>query len=378
MFINNFDPIAIEIFSFEIRWYSLAYIMGILLGWYLAKNIFINNNIKDKFDDYLTYVIIGLILGGRLGYVLIYNFYYYLDNILDIFKIWQGGMSFHGGVIGMIVASFMFSKKNDDDAFEYLDIIAIVAPIGIFFGRIANFINSELYGIETSIPWAVQFIQIDNLYRHPSQIYEAILEGIILFLILIHFWTKDYLKTPGKLSAMFLIFYSVFRFVIEYFRSPDEQLGYLVLNLTMGQLLSFLFLIIGFLLYYFKNDTKKNHKIPLDKFIDYSLYNKKNGYYMNQNPFGKDGDYTTAPNISRLFSEMIAVWTISFWENLGSPNKFNLIELGAGNGEMMKIMLESFKRFPSFSNSCNIFIHEKSPKLIKEQKKILNSKILNG
>ena len=257
MFINNFDPIAIEIFSFEIRWYSLAYIMGILLGWYLAKNIFINNNIKNKFDDYLTYVIIGLILGGRLGYVLIYNFYYYLDNILDIFKIWQGGMSFHGGVIGMIVASFMFSKKNDDDAFEYLDIIAIVAPIGIFFGRIANFINSELYGIETSIPWAVQFIQIDNLYRHPSQLYEAALEGIILFLILIHFWTKDYLKTPGKLSAMFLIFYSVFRFVIEYFRSPDEQLGYLVLNLTMGQLLSFLFLIIGFLLYYFKNDTKK-------------------------------------------------------------------------------------------------------------------------
>jgi len=257
MFINNFDPIAIEIFSFEIRWYSLAYIMGILLGWYLAKNIFINNNIKDKFDDYLTYVIIGLILGGRLGYVLIYNFYYYLDNILDIFKIWQGGMSFHGGVIGMIVASFMFSKKNDDDAFEYLDIIAIVAPIGIFFGRIANFINSELYGIETSIPWAVQFIQIDNLYRHPSQIYEAILEGIILFLILIHFWAKDYLKAPGKLSAMFLIFYSVFRFVIENFRSPDEQLGYLVLNLTMGQLLSFLFLIIGFLLYYFKNDTKK-------------------------------------------------------------------------------------------------------------------------
>ncbi len=257
MFINNFDPIAIEIFSFEIRWYSLAYIIGILLGWYLAKNIFINNNIKDKFDDYLTYVIIGLILGGRLGYVLIYNFYYYLDNILDIFKIWQGGMSFHGGVIGMIIASFMFSKKNDDDAFEYLDIIAIVAPIGIFFGRIANFINSELYGIETSIPWAVQFIQIDNLYRHPSQIYEAILEGIILFLILIHFWAKDYLKTPGKLSAMFLIFYSIFRFVIEYFRSPDEQLGYLVLNLTMGQLLSFLFLIIGFLLYYFKNDTKK-------------------------------------------------------------------------------------------------------------------------
>ncbi len=120
---------------------------------------------------------------------------------------------------------------------------------------------------------------------------------------------------------------------------------------------------------------KKNHKIPLDQFINYCLYDKKNGYYMNENPFGITGDFTTAPNISRLFSEMIAIWTISFWESLGSPKKFNLIELGAGNGEMMKIMIESFKKFPSFINGCNIFIYEKSPKLINEQKKILNLKI---
>ena len=120
---------------------------------------------------------------------------------------------------------------------------------------------------------------------------------------------------------------------------------------------------------------KKNHKIPLDKFIDHCLYDKKKGYYMNNNPFGITGDFTTAPNISRLFSEMIAIWTISFWESLGSPKKFNLIELGAGNGEMMKVMIESFKKFPSFINGCNIFIYEKSPKLINEQKKILNLKI---
>ena len=257
MFINNFDPVAIEIFSLEIRWYSLAYIVGILLGWYLAKKIFINNNIKDKFDDYITYVIIGLILGGRLGYVLFYNFGHYLDNFFDIFKIWQGGMSFHGGMIGIIIASIIFSKKNNDNIFEYLDIIALVSPIGIFFGRIANFINSELYGHETSMPWGVQFIQIDNLYRHPSQIYEAILEGVILFLLLLFFWNKEKLETPGKLSSLFLIIYSTFRFIIEYFRVPDEQLGYLLLNLTMGQLISFVFFTIGLSLYYFVNDAKK-------------------------------------------------------------------------------------------------------------------------
>ena len=257
MFINNFDPVAIEIFSFEIRWYSLAYIVGILLGWYLAKKFFTNSNIKNKFDDYITYLIVGLILGGRLGYVLFYNFDYYFDNFFDIFKFWQGGMSFHGGLIGIIIASILFSKKNNDNVFEYLDIVALVSPIGIFFGRIANFINSELYGYETSVPWAVQFVKIDSLNRHPSQLYEAILEGIILFLILIFFWNKNKIKSPGKLSALFLIYYSFFRFLIEYFRVPDEQLGYLILDLTMGQLISFIFFITGLSLYYLKNDTKK-------------------------------------------------------------------------------------------------------------------------
>ena len=166
-------------------------------------------------------------------------------------------MSFHGGVIGIIIASIIFSKKNNDNVFDYLDIIALVSPIGIFFGRIANFINSELYGHETSMPWGVQFIQIDNLYRHPSQIYEAILEGIILFLLLIYFWKKEKFKTQGKLSSLFLILYSIFRFIVEYFRAPDEQVGYLIFNLTMGQIISFVFFTIGLFLYYFINDTKK-------------------------------------------------------------------------------------------------------------------------
>tara|TARA_B100000902_G_scaffold113353_1_gene114496 strand:+ start:548 stop:1327 length:780 start_codon:yes stop_codon:yes gene_type:complete len=257
MFINNFDPVALVIFSFEIRWYSLSYILGIVLGWYLAKLFFIDNNLKDKFDDYITFVIIGLILGGRLGYVIFYNFEYYLENPIDIIKIWQGGMSFHGGVIGIVVASLIFSKKDNDNAFQYLDIIALVSPIGIFFGRIANFINSELYGHETNVPWGVKFIQIDDLYRHPSQIYEALLEGLILFLLLTFLRNKKRFKKPGKISSLFLIFYSIFRFIVEFFRVPDEHLGYLILNLTMGQLISFIFFVIGLSIYYLINDAEK-------------------------------------------------------------------------------------------------------------------------
>jgi phosphatidylglycerol---prolipoprotein diacylglyceryl transferase len=258
MFINNFDPVAIQLFSVEIRWYSLAYIVGILLGWTLSKKIFISDvSLKEKFDDYITYIILGIIIGGRLGYVFFYNYDYYSNNLIDIIKIWQGGMSFHGGLVGVIIISILFSKKNNQNAFSYLDIVSLVAPIGIFFGRIANFINSELYGVETNLPWAVKFIQVDNLYRHPSQLYEAFFEGLILFLILIYFRNKGFLKTPGLISALFLIFYSIFRFVVEFFRVPDEQLGYLFFHLTMGQLISFVFLLIGIYLVFTKYEIKK-------------------------------------------------------------------------------------------------------------------------
>ena len=257
MFINNFDPIAFQIMSFEIRWYSLAYILGIVVGWILCKKIFIkNSDISEKFDDYITYLIIGIILGGRVGYILFYNFSYYLDNIFDIFKIWQGGMSFHGGLLGVIASSYIFANKNNQNPFFYLDQVSLVAPIGIFFGRLANFINSELYGTATDMPWSVIFVKVDNLSRHPSQLYEAILEGIILFLILIYFMNKGYLKKPGLISGLFLIFYSLFRFLVEFFRVPDEQIGYLFLNLTMGQIISLVFASIGITLFYLKNENR--------------------------------------------------------------------------------------------------------------------------
>ena len=260
MFINNFDPVAFQILSFEIRWYSLAYIAGIIIGWLLCKKIFIkNSNVNEKFDDYVTFLIIGIIIGGRLGYVIFYNFNFYINNLLDILKIWEGGMSFHGGLIGIIIASILFARKNGQDYFLYLDQVSLVAPIGFFFGRLSNFINSELYGIPTEVPWAVTFIQIDNLSRHPSQLYEAISEGIILFLILLYFRNKNFLNKPGLISGLFLIFYSIFRFFVEFLRVPDQQLGYLILNLTMGQIISIIFILIGIVLVIFKNENKQNN-----------------------------------------------------------------------------------------------------------------------
>ena len=255
MFTNNFDPVAFQIFSLEIRWYSLAYIVGISLGWlYCKKKLIKNQNILNIFDDYITYLILGIIFGGRIGYAVFYNLEYYLENPIEILMVWNGGMSFHGGLIGVIVASYLFSNKHKTNQFIFLDLVALAAPIGITFGRIANYINSELYGRATDVPWAVQFTLIDNIERHPSQIYEAFLEGIVLFFILSYFFKKDYQKKPGQISALFLIFYSFFRFFVEFYRSPDPQVGYLVLNLTLGQLISVVFLIIGMLLFFVKKN----------------------------------------------------------------------------------------------------------------------------
>ena len=257
MFINNFDPVAFQILSLEIRWYSLAYIIGIILGWaYCKKRLIKDQQILSLFDDFITYLIIGLILGGRIGYVLFYNLKYYLENPFEILMVWNGGMSFHGGLIGVVFATQLFSNKHKVNQFVFLDLVALSAPIGIFFGRIANFINSELIGKATNLPWSVQFILVDNIKRHPSQLYEAFFEGIILFILLRYYFKKNYLRNPGKISALFLIFYSIFRFFAEFFRLPDFQVGYLIFNLTLGQLISVIFLIAGIFLFYFKNYEK--------------------------------------------------------------------------------------------------------------------------
>ena len=254
MFINDFDPVAFNIFSIEIRWYSLSYIFGIIFGWLYCKKKLINNDsIQKLFDDYIFYLIIGIILGGRLGYVIIYNLSYYFSHPFEIFMIWQGGMSFHGAVIGIIITTYIFSVKNKINTFYFLDLVSLSAPIGIFLGRISNFINSELYGKETEVFWSVKFLSIDNLSRHPSQIYEAIFEGLILFILLNFFILKEN-KKDGYISSLFLIFYSIFRFFIEFTREPDVHIGLVLFNLSMGQLISVIVFFVGIFLW----NSKKN------------------------------------------------------------------------------------------------------------------------
>jgi len=257
MFTNNFDPVAFSIFSLEFRWYSLAYIAGILIGWvYCKKKLIKDQKILDLFDDFITYAILGIIVGGRIGYVLFYNFEYFLNNPIEILFVWNGGMSFHGGLIGVIIASNLFSKLNKVNTFIFLDLVSLSAPIGIFFGRIANFINSELYGTPTEVPWSVKFIAVDDINRHPSQLYEAFLEGIVLFFMLQFILKKNFAKKTGQISCLFLVLYSFFRIITEFFRTPDLHIGYLFFNLTIGQLISAAFLSIGLALYfYLKNEN---------------------------------------------------------------------------------------------------------------------------
>ena len=254
MFINNFDPVAFEFLTFEIRWYSLSYIAGIVLAWIYIKKFILKETEYSKYiDDLISYVIIGVIIGGRLGYVIFYNFEYYINNPLEILMIWTGGMSFHGGVLGVIISTYLFCKKNKLSTFYFLDLISLSAPIGIFLGRIANFINSELYGTRTDFFLAVIFEKVDTVSRHPSQIYEAFFEGIILF-ILLNFIYKKYINhKPGVLSALFLIFYSIFRFIIEFTREPDAHLGLVFMELSQGQVMSILFFVVGLIILKIKN-----------------------------------------------------------------------------------------------------------------------------
>ena len=256
MFTNNIDPVAFEFFSLSIRWYSLAYIFGLIFGWLYCKKILIQNNtIQKLFEDYISYLIIGIIIGGRLGYVFFYNFFYFLNNPIEILMIWNGGMSFHGGLIGIVISSYVFSKKNDQDIYKFLDLVAITAPIGIFLGRISNFINGELVGKVTSARWGVLFPNFDDKLRHPSQLYEAFLEGVILFILMNFIYFRKNNKV-GTCSFMFLILYGCFRITAEFFREPDIQIGYLFGYISMGTLLSMLMIVAGIMIY-----SKKTNEI---------------------------------------------------------------------------------------------------------------------
>lgn len=236
------DPIALGLGPIHIRWYALAYLAGFIGGWmyggYLVDRTPERRPNRTDLDDLLSWVVLGVILGGRLGYVLFYNLPYYLENPMQILAVWEGGMSFHGGVIGVMTVCVAFARKRGIPVLALGDVIACVVPIGLFFGRIANFINGELFGRVTTVPWAVIFPYGGGLPRHPSQLYEAILEGLVLFIILFVLAQKSFVRNrPGILLGVFCVGYGLSRFFIEFYREPDPQVGLILEYFSLGQFL---------------------------------------------------------------------------------------------------------------------------------------------
>lgn len=243
------DPIALQLGPLALRWYSLAYIVGILAGWWLLLRMVRRpgSPMTDKHvDDLITWCTLGVILGGRLAYVLFYSPGQYLADPLAIFKLWEGGMSFHGGLAGVILATLLFARKHGLSALRILDYAAVVTPVGLLFGRLANFMNGELWGRPTDGSWGIIFPDAGPLPRYPSQLFEAALEGALLLLVLnLLFWFTSARMRPGLLGGLFIAGYGLSRFMIEFVREPDLQLGILPVGLTMGQLLSLPMILAG-------------------------------------------------------------------------------------------------------------------------------------
>lgn len=254
-----FDPVLVTIGPFVIRWYALAYICGILLGWFYARMIIRSEALWGgkapmaviDYDDFIVWVTLGIILGGRLGYVLFYNLPYFAAHPLEIFEVWKGGMSFHGGFLGCVLAVVVFSWRRHIPVLSLGDVTCAAGPIGLFLGRIANFINGELWGRQTDVPWGMIFPTGGPVPRHPSQLYEMALEGVVLFCVLGLIMRAGALKRPGLVIGSFAAGYAIARTVCELFREPDPQLGFLWGGLTMGMVLSLpLFLAgLGFIAY---------------------------------------------------------------------------------------------------------------------------------
>ena len=249
-YIHNINPIMFELFSIKLYWYGFMYALSFIIIDYLIVTASKNKKIilsKDQAEKFTIVILIFAILGGRIGYILFYDFNYYSSNIIKVFYLWEGGMSFHGGLIGVAAGVFYLANQNTLKFFEIADIVCLYAPIGLFFGRVGNFINSELYGIKTSGSWGVVFPVIDSYPRHPSMLYEALLEGMILFIIL--FIINQKKVFAGIISGYFLLFYGIFRFFVEFVRLPDAHIGYIYYDwVTMGQLLTIPMLVIGLIL----------------------------------------------------------------------------------------------------------------------------------
>lgn len=250
--INPISPIAVSVFGLDIRWYALAYVAAFVVGFIIFMRLSRRPDSgihldKKQYDDLLTAIILGVIIGGRLGYVLFYNLPFFIAHPWEVFMVWHGGMSFHGGLLGVIAANFLYAHRVRISGWRLLDLMAVIAPIGLFFGRIANFINIEVMGRETNSPFGVVFNGITDVPRHPSPLYEAFGEGIVLFVIMFLLYKYSRAKQfPGILSGVFAMLYGVIRILCELFRAPDAQIGFLTSwGLTMGQALSGIMFITG-------------------------------------------------------------------------------------------------------------------------------------
>lgn len=256
--INPISPVAFSVLGLDVRWYALAYIAAFVVGYWLVRRLTSSKNsmialTKKELDDLLTTIIIGVILGGRLGYVLFYDLGYFISHPLEILALWHGGMSFHGGLLGVIFSVIYYAHRNKKNALSLLDILSVAAPIGLFFGRIANFINQEVMGRPTDVPWAIVFNGGSSIPRHPSPLYEAATEGILLFIIMYCLYKYTGLRRyPGALGGIMGMGYAVFRIFCEQFRAPDAHIGFLTTwGLTMGQLLSGIMFFAGLLIFVF-------------------------------------------------------------------------------------------------------------------------------
>jgi len=261
----HIDPVIVRIGPISIRWYGMMYLLG-----FVSARFLVVHRIKkarrasvtiDEIDSLFVYLILGLVLGARLGYVVFYDLSAYIKNPIEIFSVWHGGMSFHGGLIGSLIAGMIFTRKTKKDFWELSDLVIVAAPIGLGLGRLGNFINGELYGRVTTMPWGMVFPGGGPLPRHPSQIYELLLEGVVLFVILWSLSSKG--LRPGIVTASFIIFYGLFRFIAEFFRQPDPQIGFILGYFTMGQLLSALMMIFGVIILLNRGRTKtiqRTHK----------------------------------------------------------------------------------------------------------------------
>ena len=247
----DFDPVAFSLGPLHVRWYGLMYLLGFLAGWALGRYRASRPNsgwTAAQVDDLVFYIALGVILGGRIGYILFYSFGNFLRDPLALFRVWEGGMSFHGGFLGVLLAMVLFARKHYKGFWPTMDFVAPLIPPGLFFGRIGNFINGELWGRVTDLPWGMVFRQTgDGLPRHPSQLYQTALEGVALFLIVWLFSAKP--RPAMAVSGVFALSYGVFRFLVEFVRQPDPQLGYLAFGwLTMGQILSLPLIAVGIVL----------------------------------------------------------------------------------------------------------------------------------